>query len=183
MFSIKNTLDQYTEAINSRTVRAKLLNYEPEMVGRRSPIAPIGWLLQPNGVFQLFAGVTKVFLTTRGDVFTRAARFSVSSGIVNLDSPSWNGVRLHGRSIDVSLLKGEQTVMTVPIERGLKGFALLTPESKVVDGQIVNTVTLDSVMAPTKLFQEEPSLDSFEAVKHDLIVKYMGTQSRKLTNG
>lgn len=148
---LKDLLRRFTSFLTEKNLNIKAFNYSDRSTGLRSPDAPTGVLLQDSGVAQLYSGNAKLVAYLTGDLSITGRELIIGSNSVTFNINSFSDFKIKDRVLNNTLYNNSTLTRVKSLDAHV-----ITPQTAVVEGKLINTKPLSEYLEEVNLFTESP---------------------------
>jgi len=149
---MKGLIQQFTQSVSDKYLKHIAFNYSAREIGIKHPNGPIGIVCRDQGQLDLYAAKARVLLSTNGDIYNLGKDYVVAADNIYLNSKHIENFKILGKTFNTKVFSGKEVLSP---KGDLSKVYLLTDKSVVVNNRVINTVSLESMIERTKIFEDE----------------------------
>lgn len=164
-------IKRFRRKTESSANRKKLLNYGPDSVGLRSPVAPVGLIVQDSGVVAMYAGRARLYIGLTGMLVASADCVGVQGNMIYMNPRDIRSFKILGKSFVPEVFSGDKKVAVISKSNldKLTSMYLVTRASRATETGITDIHPLGEVLEALDFFQSEYqcpdiSMDKFQTL-------------------
>lgn len=158
-------LRAYSDKITRAALQHILLNYSETEVGLRHPSLPVGAVFRDQGQADVYAGESRLILSTTGAGTFIAKSLSLVSQKLQILVPEPEELSINGYRLDNRVGRG-LSMASVQSPEILDSYHVVEPVSAAKAG--VATIPLNQVFQPVSIFSPDPDLQGVEGVDEQI---------------
>ena len=151
MNNILQTILGFINATDSLSIRKKLRCYHDRDLGIRQPDTPAGFLVNSEGLSQIYSGGSMIGLNNVGELISSNNGTRLRSTFFKLETDTLSDISICGRRLNPSVATG--IFMQVLNKEQLNSISVITPETSVSQGKIVNSKPLSELVGTGLLLE------------------------------
>lgn len=169
-------IDKFRKTVDSKSSRIKLLNYGPDAIGIRNPVAPCGVVTQDSGLVAMYAGRSRLFASLNGMIAAVADAFGVNANTIYLNPRDIRSLKILGRSIHPGVFNGDQKAVTISKAAlsKLASMYVVTKLSRATETGITDIHPLSEFLTALDLFQSDYQCPDISLEKCKTLIAGLG---------
>lgn len=133
----------------------------------RTPDAPVGFLAQDSGIAQIYAGSSKIVLGINSSIHLTSNDININCSNWSFNVPSLSSIKFKDKQLNDSLFDNSKMIQALSLDG-----EVITPDTKIVDGKIINTKKLSDYLYETSLL-EQVEMDKNLFREADIMAEYL----------